>query len=321
MKKSTKEKIRNTIAVSFPKLWYRILRNKTYKTYKVINDLTILPSISRPYDPSSTYVTMFAEPSKYYEKINRNRVFDKDGIPLYQEKYYNLVQIAQYGLSEFGYYSNTGKKDHLDHAKKVCEWLVHHQDEKTGFWTYHFEYTHNSTGCFMKDWACAMGQGQAASLLTRMWRIDQDEKYLVAAHNAFNMFDVPVEQGGLLAKFDGHPFYEEYPTNPHSFTLNGMIFATFGLYDYLQVKEDDRIEKLWKDGVKTVEYVLPLYDDDIFSNYDLTHLTARVVPKVKGDKYHILHISLLQNLESVAPSPTFEYYIRKWAKMSGFTIK
>lgn len=321
MKREHKERIRNTISVAFPKLWYRILRSKTYKTNKVVNDLTIYPQISLPYDPSSTYVTMFPIPPKHYGAINAARVFDKEGVPLYQDKYYNLVQISQYGLTEFGYYKNTGNREHLEHAKKMCEWLVKNQEENTGYWTYHFEFPHRATGYTLKDWTCAMGQGQAASLLTRMWRVENDDRYLTAAHNAFNMFDVPVTEGGLLAVFDGHPCYEEYPTDPPCYTLNGMIFATFGLYDYLQLRKDDRIEKLWRDGIETVEYMLPLYDDDISSNYDLAHLTARVVPKVKGDKYHIIHIALLQNLESIAPKPTFEYYIRKWAKMSGFTIK
>ena len=321
MKKETKQRIRNTISVACPRLWYRILCAKTYKTNKVVNNLTIYPRMSLLYDPASTYVTMFPTPPKHYEAVNAARVFDKEGIPLYQDKYYNLVQITQFGLTEFGYYKNTGKKEHLEHAKKMCEWLVNNQEEETGYWTYRFEFPHRSTGYTLKDWACAMGQGQAASLLTRMWRVDNDERYLMAAHNAFKMFDVPVAEGGLLAVFDGHPCYEEYPTDPSCYTLNGMIFAIFGLYDYLQIRKDERIEKLWKDGVKTVEYMLPLYDDDISSNYDLSHLTARVVPKVKGDKYHIIHIALLQNLESIAPSPTFEYYIRKWAKMSGFTIK
>ena len=86
-------------------------------------------------------------------------------------------------------------------------------------------------------------------------------------------------------------------------------------------RKDERIQRLFDEAVKTIEYILPLYDDDISSNYDIAHITARKIPKVKGDKYHLIHISLLQNLESVSPRPTFEYYIRKWAKMSGFTIK
>lgn len=321
MKQNLKERVRNTIAVAFPKIWYQILRSKTYRTYKVVNDLSIHPQMSLPYDPTSTYVTMFKVPPKYYEKINKKRVLDENGVPLYRGKYYNLVQIAQYGLTEFGYYKNTGDVAYLKRAQKACEWLVSHQEKDTGYWIYHFDFYHRATGFVLKDWACSMGQGQAASLLTRMWRLNQDDRYLNVAYNAFKMFDVPVTEGGLLAAFDGHPCYEEYPTDPPCYTLNGMIFAIFGLYDYLQIRKDERIEKLWRDGVKTVEYMLPLYDDDISSNYDLTHLTARVVPKVKGDKYHIIHIALLQNLESIAPSPTFEYYIRKWAKMSGFTIK
>jgi len=320
MNTETKTHIRNSIAVVWPKLWYRILRSKTYRTYLVVNDLTIYPQISLPYDPASTYVTMFKEPPRHYGKISAKRVFDKDGIPLYQGTYYNLVQITQYGLTEFGYYKNTGREEHLARARKMCDWLFRNQEADTGYWIYHFDFYHRATGYTLKDWACAMGQGQAASLLTRMWRLDREDRYLDAAKNAFNMFDVPVSEGGLLAEFNGYKMYEEYPTDPASFTLNGMIFATFGLYDYLQLRKDERIGYLFEEAVKSIEYMLPLYDDDISSNYDIAYLTARKIPKVKGDKYHIIHINLLQNLESIAPRPTFEYYIRKWAKMSGFTI-
>ena len=320
MNRAVKSYIRDCISIVFPRLWYRILRSKTYRSYRVVNDLTIYPQLSLPYDPASTYVTMFKTPPRHYGKINASRRFDSEGIPLYQDKYYNLVQIAQYGLTEFGYYKNTGKKEHLENARKVCEWLLNNQEPNTGYWVYHFEFYHRATEYTLKDWACAMGQGQAASFLTRMWRIDQDDRYLEAARNAFNMFDVPVADGGLLAEFHGYKMYEEYPTDPASFTLNGMIFATFGLYDYLQLRKDEHVQLLFDEAIKSLEYMLPLYDDDLASNYDISHITARKIPKVKGDKYHIIHINLLQNLESIAPHPTFEYYIRKWAKISGFVI-
>lgn len=321
MKQEIKARLRNTIAVAFPRIWYQVLKSKTYRTYMVVNDLTIYPQMSLPYDPTSTYVTMLKVPPRYYEKINAKRVLDENGVPLYQGKYYNLVQVAQYGLTEFGYYKNTGETAHFERAQKVCEWLVSHQEEDTGYWVYRFDFYHRATDFTLKDWACSMGQGQAASLLTRMWRLNHDDRYLDVAHSAFKMFDIPVSEGGLLAMFDGHMFYEEYPTTPASYTLNGMIFATFGLYDYLQVRKDERIQKLFDEAVDTIEYMLPLYDDDISSNYDIAHITARKIPKVKGDKYHIIHIALLQNLETIEPRPTFEYYIRKWTKMSGFNIK
>lgn len=316
-----KKSLRDTINVAFPRLWYYILRAKTYRTYLVVNDLTVYPRRSLQYDPQSTYVTMFKVPPKHYEKINAKRSFDENGIPLYQGKYYNLVQIAQYGLTEYGYYKNTGKEIHLDHARRICKWLVDNQEQDTGLWIYRFEFYHRATDCTLNDWACAMGQGQAASLLTRMWREDHNDRYLDVARDAFQMFDIPVSKGGLLAAFEEHMAFEEYPTTPASFTLNGMIFATFGLYDYLQIRKDERIQHLFEEAVNTIEYMLPLYDDDISSCYDISHFTARKIPKVKGDKYHIIHIALLQNLESIAPRLTFEYYIKKWAKMCGFKIK
>ncbi len=321
MKRETKDRIKDIISVVSPKFGYRLLKNRTLKTYKVVNDLEIKPVLKREYDPAGTYVTMHDFPQKIYDRINAERIFDENGVPLFLGKYYNAVQIAQYGLTEYGYFVHTKNEKHLANAKNACRYFLENQEEKTGYFRYNFEFYHRATGITLNNWACAMGQGQAASLLTRMWRIEKDDRMLENAKNAFNMFDVPVEDGGLKALFDGYTVFEEYPTTPASFTLNGMIFASFGLYDCMTVMRDDRISYLWDTAVKTIEYMVPFYDGDITCSYDLSHITARVIPRVKADKYHMIHINLLQNMQSVAPSPTYEYYIRKWAGMSGFKIK
>lgn len=315
------EHFRNILAVAFPRWWTCRLRRQTYRTCRVVNDLTVYPRLTLPYDPAGTYVTMFKTPPKHYNKINAARTFDAGGIPLAPNKQYNVVTISQYGLTEYGYYQSTGEAIHLENAKRACDWLLKNQEPDTGYWRYEFEFVHRATGCKLKHWPSALGQGQAVSLLTRMHRLEPNERYLEVAKKALRMFDVPISEGGLLATFDGHWMYEEYPTDPASFTLNGMIFATFGLYDYLQLRQDARIQKLYDEGVEAIEYLLPLYDGEISSSYDLSHFTARKIDRVPGNKYHIIHIALLQNLNAVAPRPTFDYYIKKWVRMSGYTIQ
>jgi hypothetical protein len=60
--------------------------------------------------------------------------------------------------------------------------------------------------------------------LCRLYAYSKNEKYLLAAARALDLFDVLVEDGGVKAIFmnTSLSWFEEYPTRPHSlFVLNG----------------------------------------------------------------------------------------------------
>lgn len=134
------------------------------------------------------------------------------------------------------------------------------------------------------------------------------------------MFSTQVNNGGLLTWYNGYPVYEEYPTDPPSLTLNGLIYTSFGLYDYFKTKPDADIENMWHDTIRTITYLLPLYDSELISSYDLSHVTARVCPKAINYKYHLIHILLLQKLNTITKNNTIDYYLVKWAKMCGINL-
>lgn len=316
-----KERLKSALILLTPKLSYLYSRRKIYRSYQVINDMSISGDAEIKYDPRGVYLTMPAVPNKYYHRIMQKRTFDEVGIPVFDGGKHNIVTIAQYGLSEFGYYISTKKEIHLSRAEKVCDWLLETQDEETGCWYNNFSFYHKAADCTLDHWASAMGQGEAASLLTRMWYINRDDRLLDAAVKAFRMFDVPVSEGGLLAKFHDAWIYEEYPTERPSVTLNGMIFAVMGLYDTMLASKDKRIASLWEKGMEAIEYIVPFFDDDVESSYDLSHITVRARPRVRGGKYHYIHITQLQNLQSVYPCAVFAYYIKKWAAICGVKIK
>jgi len=57
--------------------------------------------------------------------------------------------------------------------------------------------------------------------------------------------------------------YEEYPTTPPLFILNGFIYSLFGLYDLAQVSQGQTkvtAQQLYSDGMKSLKVMLPLYD-------------------------------------------------------------
>lgn len=48
------------------------------------------------------------------------------------------------------------------------------------------------------------------------------------------VYRVASADGGVLATFlNKYHWYEEYPTQPASFVLNGFIFSLLGLYDLM----------------------------------------------------------------------------------------
>jgi len=78
-----------------------------------------------------------------------------------------------------------------------------------------------------------MGQGQGISLLSRaFYHSGGNELYLNTASAALKPFKVLSKNGGVLSEFMNlHPWYEEYPTVPSIFILNGFMYSLIGLYD------------------------------------------------------------------------------------------
>ena len=91
-----------------------------------------------------------------------------------------------------------------------------------------------------------MAQGHALSVLSRAFHVTGDEEYLNAAVKGLHIFEKvsseekklslqPVSEGGVRADLFGSPWFEEYPTQPSTFVLNGFIYSLIGLYDLSQV--------------------------------------------------------------------------------------
>lgn len=315
MKKSLKSFIYSSIElldIAAPKVSAALVR---WYFRMHINDLRLTEPV--PYDPLGTYVTFYRKQPRNYQKFISQYVFDEDGIPMaiYQgTPYYQIVPMAQFGLMEYGYYLSDRKESHRALCLKIADKLAALQDEKGG-WPCGFAHQRPMVSCTLpKGWYTAMGQGQAISLFARAYALTGNEVYRQSAERALPLLDTPVEEGGLCGKLGGHDFYEEYPTTPASFTLNGMMYCMMGLYDGAQVFQSKQAGAMFEKMADTLRFALPLYDDETVSTYDLSHLTNPPRAKNRDWKYHILHIKLLQALDSVAHDETFAFYIQKWKK-------
>ncbi len=239
--RSFKSRIKPFVLQIAPKYYHRRLIRLSRQEMNV-NNLEVLPTLSIMYNPLGKYPTMYDRPQDYYAKKKKEMTFDSKGIPLFNingNAIYHPVYLIQYALSEYGFYIFSQDNEHLASAQQIADWLLQSQDGETGFWYYLYDYIHELTGCLLKaPWASAMAQGQAVSLLTRIYHVTKDEKYLNAAIKATKLLNVPISSGGLASVLCGHVVFEEYPTIPYSYTLNGFMFCALGLYDLTTVVDD-----------------------------------------------------------------------------------
>ncbi|MDD4493826.1 MAG: D-glucuronyl C5-epimerase family protein [Eubacteriales bacterium] len=304
-----------TFRVCFERFYIRIVYRH------VVNDLNIRNV--KPYDPLGIYVTLRRRPPSNYNKIIASFNLDSKGIRRYfavgengsKELDYNGILIAQQGLTEYGYYLYDNKQHRLNTMKQVAEWFIENQDVNSGAWHFHFRYYNANVSSWLeKPWISAMCQGQAISFLCRFAKLSGDNKYLKVVDRALGVFEKTVTDGGVVSFYDSMPVYEEYPTDPPSYTLNGFIYSLFGLYDAYKLADNRRAETLFNNGIKTLEHILPLYDDSHHTYYDLGHITAPLRSPRQNSKYHVLHIILLKSLYSITGNSTVEFYANKWAK-------
>lgn len=243
-------------------------------------------------------------------------VIGADGIPIV---YYgsalgwrhNPVTTAQYGLWRFGNWVRTHDQSQLLAAEKQADWLVANQDRASGKWFYDFPLRGYGLS---PPWASAMAQGQAISLLTRVWRATNTPRYLQAAAAALRPFERPVSKGGVVSFLDGHPWYEEAPSRPPSFILNGFMFTLVGLYDLQVASPSSDAGRLFTQGIDSLAYALPQFDaGEGFQYYDLRHWTWSPFPiNIARESYLRLDVQLLQILDSLSPHSRFADYVGRW---------
>lgn len=263
------------------------------------------------YLPTGTYIS-------YATDLEVERwsivVLDSDGIPMvlyHEEPHYNITTISQWALQNWS-------RSHLEHSperlakfRQAADWLVDHQ-ESDGSWLATFR---TSVGGFWVDppWRSALWQGQALSVLTRAFHLTGDDRYLTAAQRAVRPFFLTIESGGVAADFAGHDYFEEYPTEPPLFTLNGHLFALIGLFD-LAAAGYPPAAHLFEKGIETAVVALPFHQLESGSTYNLVHVALDVPPFQASEAYHRLHVELLDRLCSVTENSVLSSYRDRWVE-------
>jgi hypothetical protein len=260
-----------------------------------------------PYRPTGDYLDWGTGPDTWQ--------LDSAGIPVvyYGPKIglrHNPVTTAEYGLWRLGRWGTTFSGADLAAARKQANWLVATQDRRSGKWFYTFPYPSYQLA---SHWSSALAQGLAMSFLTRMWRTTHDTAYLQRAVTAVRPLERPLRGGGLADSLRGHLWFEEYPSHPPTHVLNGFMFTLLGLYDVHHWIPASPAGRLFRDGVESLAFALPLFDAGSGRQYyDLRQLVGRRA-KVASGPYLPLDVQLLRALNSVAPHPVFRRYIKRWS--------
>lgn len=278
------------------------------------------------YDPSprikvhtATGDYMNYSTSRVFREVENLIKFDEDGVPMrtYGDEYvYNPVLVAQYALHVYGL--NVMGEDNLQELEAAMDRLLQLQDERGAF-IYDFEWRYYLLDePYEAGWVSAMAQGQALSALSRAYHLTRERRYLRAGQLAMDYLLTRVADGGVMDTMDdldpslgSYIIFEEYLSEPASYTLNGFMYTLLGLYDWAEVTRNDRAAYYYERGLDTLRRVLPYYDLGGFSAYDLSHITWDRPPNVPV-RYHSVHLYLLHALNSITNDPVLEHFSETW---------
>ena len=212
---------------------------------------------------------------------------------------------------------------HETYAITAGQWFVNNQDSNGGFSIKVNRKLSNGALQLKSGWYSSMAQGQAISLLTRLYKQSGQQKYLICAKNALNIFDIDSKDNGIRTKFmDKYIWFEEYPTVPSIYVLNGFIYSLFGLYDLKMSCNDTTCAKagqLYSQGLQSLEKMLPLFDSGFGSLYDLRHLSLGSPPNRARWDYHSTHINQLLFLNTIENKEIFQTTAKRWISyMKGY---
>lgn len=255
----------------------------------------------------------------YVRGSKKNKVYknyDANGIPLHtyyqgNKLNYHPVFLALVGLKQMDIYNTTNKRKALRDGYKIYHKLidVSLKLDSSIFFPYTFAFPLH--GCdqetMMSPWYSGMAQGQALSFFCRLYEATKDKEVLDQCEKVFNSFTRLKGQGfdpwvSCIDK-DGYLWLEEYPRDLPAFTLNGMIFAIYGLYDYYRITSSELVLKYLYASITTIkDNILRFRCEDDVSYYCLKHNNF----KGRNPSYHKVHIRELKKLTDITGDPYFK---------------
>ncbi len=274
-------------------------------------DITLsLGDVSWKMQLDKYYIDMRPSLVHYHNNIYDGK-FDENGVPMIglgngQYNYFP-INVAQYGFMIHADYID--KKDEkllllLKNCLAVLENLKIEDKNTAVWWHQHYEIKYK----IEPPWASAMAQGEVISFYLRMYQILNDKNLLDTAQKAYRfMQDAKSPKSVRIYDEKGDLWFEEYPSKPPSYVLNGFIYALWGLIDLYRVTNDETIKKDIDACVKTLKNNLHKFDSGYWSYYDLQ--------KKELVRYYYqknVHVPQLEVLHILFSDELFKKYLIRW---------
>jgi len=271
------------------------------------------------YDQLGPYFMPFAAKADYQGQ------FDASGIPLLNYHgqigaQYNPIAIAQYGLGNYNLFAQTREAERKKRFLTASNWLRDHLEKNEGgfsVWMHHFDWEYRDT--LKAPWYSGLAQGQGVSLLVRAHAETGDESYLSAAVQAFESFFHRVQEGGVIFTDErGNDWVEEYLVTPPTHILNGFVWASWGVYDFMLATGDERAKRQFTKFTRTLLRNLDDYDFRFWSLYEQS---GTLLKMVASPFYHRLHIVQLRIMQRMTGEAKFGEVADRWQEYAESRVK
>lgn len=229
-------------------------------------------------------------------------LYDIDGVALRKsDSIYFPTLIIRTALTSYYEWQETDSPKAIEVFKAQINWLsknFYECEEKYGFWVFT---NYSNEYKLPPGWTSVMSQGMGIGVCLMAYNVTKDENYLRIADLALKGFFVPVENGGFKRNLNGKIWFEEYPTINPSITLNGFIFGIAGLYNFYQNSQNEQINSLFNESVRTLEENIEMFSGAFTSYYSM-----KAPFHFAKDSYHKIHTFQLAWLYEVSQLEKFK---------------
>jgi hypothetical protein len=253
-------------------------------------------------------------PYSYTYQSTKTKKTDDEGVPLHTYRgtlNYHPVYLVQRALKFLAIYRNTDDQQYYNRLVKTIEKLegISLKVDSAIYFPYTFDFAlHGCREEKMKaPWYSGMAQGQALSLFIRTYKLTGDEKFLELSNKVYHSFTNMKGEGYQpwvsCIDSNGNLWLEEYPRELPCFTLNGMIFGIYGLYDYYRITQKEKVKKYIQASLTTIKENIHKYrNKGGVSYYCLKHQNFNAT----NPDYHKVHIRQLKMLYKITGDMYFK---------------
>jgi heparosan-N-sulfate-glucuronate 5-epimerase len=246
-------------------------------------------------------------------------LLDKNGIPLCDVRRsfrlsrppaYHPVMIVQYALAQYNL-ALDGNAEAEEIFMRCARWLednaVEEPQQRFLVWPYGYPLR---TPSVPAGWISGMAQGEGLCVLARSFQKTGSSRTAEVAQKVANCFLYSVEEGGVIFRLSGNAcFIEEIAYPPFLHILNGCQVALLGLFEYLSLFPDPKLQTVMESCVQGIEELLPQFDTGYWSLYSLGY-RWNLAPR----RYHHVHVRLFRELGKLLNNVGFLNCAERWGK-------